>query len=150
MALGFVIELIKVYALTMLARQSSAISCYISIDTLRLLLGKLWDVVPVLLQAIRDLVRGLGITQLQDRVVVECPILSLLVLAPNLLSFDSKNLDSDSARRGNVVRDELWGERRVAHDAVVGAGFCKHALGEVRWEVVVDDELSEDTLPACQ
>jgi hypothetical protein len=135
--------------LTVLAGQSSAIGRYIGINTLRLLFSELRDVIPVLLQAVRDLVRGLGITQLQDRVVVEGPILSLLVLAPDLLAFDSEDLDSDAAWRGDVVRDELRGERGVAHDAVVAAGFREHALGEVRWEVVVDDELAEDALPDC-
>lgn len=76
--------------------------------------------------------------------------MGLLVLSPNLLSFDAEDLDSDSTWRRNVVRDELWGERRVAHDAIVGAGLREHALGEVRREVVVDDELAKDTLSSCQ
>lgn len=131
----------------MLARQSSAIGCYIGINTLRLLFGELRNVVPVLLQAVGDLVRGLGITELQDRIVVEGPILGFLVLSPDLLSFDSEDLDSNAARRGNVIRHELRSERRVAHNAIVGTGFREHALGEVRWEVVMDNEFAEDALP---
>lgn len=136
-------------SLTVLAGQPSAIGRYICINALRLLFRELGDIVPVLLQAVRDLVCGLGIAQLQDRVVVEGPILSLLVLAPDLLAFDSEDLDSDTAWCGDVVRDELRGERRVAHDTVVAAGFREHALGEVRWEVVVDDKFAEDALLAC-
>jgi hypothetical protein len=138
-----------VTSLTVLAWQSSAIGRYISINALCLLFSELGDVVPVLLQAVCDLICGLGITQLQDRVVVEGPILSLLVLSPNLLAFDPEDLDSDTAWCGDVVRNKLRGERRVAHNAVVAAGFREHALGEMCWEVVVDDELAEDALSNC-
>jgi len=131
----------------MLARQLATIGSYVSIDALRLLFSEFGDVVPVLLQAICDLVRSLGIAQLQDRVVVHSPILSLLVLSPDLLSFNPEDLDSNTAWRGNVVRDDFWGERRVAHDAIVATGFREHALGKVRREVVVDDEFADDTLP---
>jgi hypothetical protein len=149
MILAFVTTSRCVTSLTVLSGQSSAIGRYVGIDTLGLLFSELGNVVPVLLQAVCDLVCGLGITELQDRVVVEGPILSLLVLSPDLLSFDPEDLDSDTAWCGDVVRDELRGERRVAHDAVVAAGLREHALGEMCWEVVVDDELAEDALSDC-
>ena len=131
----------------MLTRQSTAISRNIRIDALALLLGKLGNIIPILLQTVRDLVRRLGIAQLEDRVVVHGPVLGLLVGAPDLFSFDAEELHANAAGRWCVVRNEFRGERRVAHDAVVAAGFREHALGKVRREVVVDDELANDTLP---
>jgi hypothetical protein len=136
----------RVVALTVLARQSTSVRGHVGIDSLGLLLGKLRDIIPVLLQTVCDLIRGLRVTQFQDRVVVHRPILGLLIGAPDLFSLNAKDLHADSTwcRRG--VWNDLRGERRVAHDAVVAGGLGKHALGEVWWEVFVDDELADDTL----
>jgi hypothetical protein len=136
----------RVVALTVLTRQSTSVRGHIGVNPLGLLLGKLRDIVPVLLQAVCDLIRRLRITQLQDRVVVHRPVLGLLIGAPDLFSLNAKDLHADSTwcRRG--VWNDLRGERGVAHDAVVAGGFREHALGEVRWEVFVDDELADDAL----
>jgi hypothetical protein len=42
--------------------------------------------------------RGLGITELQHWVVVECEVLSLLVLTPDLLALNTEDLDSCRVR----------------------------------------------------
>lgn len=144
---SFCAEPIFATSLTVLARQLAPIRCYIGINTLRLLFSEFRNVIPILLQTICDLVCSLGITQLEDRVVVHGPILSLLVLSPYLLAFDAEYLDTNAAWRGNVVRHDLWGERGVAHDAIVAAGLREHSLSEMRREVVVDDEFANDALP---
>lgn len=130
----------------MLTRQLTSVRGNISIDTLSLLLSKLRNIIPVLLQTVCNLIRRLGITQLQDRVVVHRPVLSLLIGAPDLLSFDAKYLHANAAWRGHVVRDELRSERGVAHNAVIASGLCEHALGKVWWEIVVDNEFTNHAL----
>ena len=132
--------------LTVLARQSTSIRGNVRIDALRLLLSKLGNIVPILLQTVRDLVRRLRIAQLEDRVVVHGPVLGLLISAPDLFSFHAEDLHADAARRRRVVRHELWGERGVAHDAIVACRSCEHALGEMGWEVVSDGELADNAL----
>jgi hypothetical protein len=132
--------------LTVLTRQSTAISGNIRIDALGLLLGKLRNVIPVLLQTVRDLVRRLGIAQLENRVVVHGPVLGLLISAPDLFSFYAEDLHADAARRWRVVRYELWGERGITHDAIIACGPGEHALGEMGWEVVADGELANNAL----
>ena len=97
--------------LTVLTRQSTAIRGNVRVDTLSLLLGKLGNIIPVLLQTVRDLVRRLGIAQLEDRIVVHGPVLSLLISTPDLLSFHAEDLHANAARRWCVVRYQLWGER---------------------------------------
>ena len=140
------ITLHSILRLTVLTRQSTAISRNIRIDALALLLGKLGNIIPILLQTVRDLIRRLGIAQLEDRVVVHGPVLGLLIGAPDLLSFYSENLHADAARRRCIVRYKLWGERGVAHDAIVASGSGEHALSEMGWEVVVDGELANHAL----
>ena len=140
------ITLHSILRLTVLTRQSTAISRNIRIDALALLLGKLGNIIPILLQTVRDLVRRLGIAQLENRVVVHGPVLCLLIGAPDLFSLHTEDLHADAARRGRVVWHELRGERRVAHDAVVAGGSGEHALGEMGWEVVVDGELADHAL----
>jgi hypothetical protein len=49
-------------------------------------------------------------------------------------------------RGAGAVSGTIFGVRGVAHDAVVAGGFGEHALGEVWWEVLVDDEFADDTL----
>ena len=140
------ITLHSILRLTVLTRQSTAISRNIRIDALALLLGKLGNIIPILLQTVRDLVRRLGIAQLQNRIVVHGPVLSFLIGAPYLFSLHAEDLHADAARRWRVVRYELMCERGVAHDAVVACGSGEHALGEMRWEVVVDGELADHAL----
>ena len=130
----------------MLPRQLPAQGRHIRIHPLTLLLRKRGQIIPIALKRIRNLIRRLGIAELQDGVVVKRPILRLLVLAPDLLALDAKDLHPDAARRGRVVGHDLRRERRVAHDYVVGARFSEHALGEIRGEVVVDDEFSHYAL----
>lgn len=130
----------------MLTRQLATISGHIRIDALGLLLGKLGDIIPVLLQAVRDLVRCLWIPQFENRIIVHGPVLGLLIGAPDLLSFHAEDLHADAARRWRVVRYELWSERGVAHDAVVRGGSSEHALSEMGWKILMDDELANHTL----
>lgn len=132
----------------MLTRQSTAVCGDICINALALLFRKLGNIIPVLLQAVCNLVRGLGIAQLEDWIVVHGPVLGLLISSPDLFSFYAEDLHSDAAGRRHVVRDELGSERGVAHDAVVAGGLGEHALGEVWWEVVVDGEFA-DHAPLC-
>ena len=132
--------------LTVLTRQLTAIRSNIRINALGLLLGKLGNIIPILLQAVRDLVRRLGVAQLKDRIVVHGPVLSLLIGAPDLFSFHAEDLHANATRRWRVVRHELWGEGGVAHDAIVGSGSSEHALGEMGWEVLVHDELANHAL----
>lgn len=126
----------------MLTRQLAAVSSYISIHTLSLLVRKLRDIIPILLQAICDLIRRFRVAQLKNRIVVHRPVLSLLVRTPDLLTFDAEDLDTNAAWRRHVVRNELRRQGGVAHDAVVAGGFCEHALSEVWWEVFMDDEFA--------
>lgn len=138
--------LLSIVRLTVLTRQSTAIRGNIRIDTLALFLGKLGNIIPILLQAVRDLVRRLGIAQLENRIIVHGPVLSLLVGAPDLFSLHAEDLHADAARRWRVVWYELRGERGVAHDAVVAGGSSEHALSEMGWEVVVDGEFADHAL----
>jgi hypothetical protein len=133
-------------ACTVLSRQLAPESRDISIYALRLLLCKLGQVVPVALERVGNLVRRLGVPQLQDRVVVERPVLRLLVLAPDLLAFNAEDFHPDAARGGRVVGHDFGRQRGVAHDYVVGPGFLEHALGQVVGEIVVDDELAHYAL----
>lgn len=130
----------------MLPRQLPAQRSDIRIDPLTLLVRKRRQVIPVPLQRVCNLVRDLWRPQLQDRVVVERPVLRALVLAPYLLPLNAEDLHPDAARGGQVVREELGGEGGVAHDDVVGAWFGEHALGEVCGEVRVDREFADDAL----
>lgn len=118
----------------------------ISIRPIGKFLCEFGNVVEIPLEGVGNLHRGLGIPQLEDRVVVEGPVLGLLVLAPDLLALDAEDLHPDSPRCGHVVRDQLRGQRRVAHDHVVGARFGEHALRKVCREVVVNDEFAHDAL----
>lgn len=110
------------------------------------ILGKLWNIIPVLLQAVRNLASRNRCPQLQDRIVVHSEILSLLVLAPDLLAFDAEELNADTSWRGNVVGHELRSEGGVAHNAVISGRLLEHALREVGWEILLDSELSDNTL----
>ena len=130
----------------MLTRQSTAISGNICIDALALLLSELRNIIPILLQTVRDLVRRLGIAQLQNRIVVHGPVLSFLIGAPYLFSLHAEDLHADAARRWRVVRYELRCERGVAHDAVVAGRFGEHALSEMGREVVMDGEFADHAL----
>jgi len=130
----------------MLPGQLPAQSRHVRIHPLTLLLRKRRQIIPIALQRVCNLICRLGIAQLQDGVVVKRPVLRLLVLAPEFLALDAKDLHSDAARRGRVVGHDFGRERRVAHDYVVGAWFGEHALGEVSGEVVVDDEFAHYAL----
>lgn len=132
--------------LTVLARQLATISRHVCVNALALLLSELWNVIPVPLQGVRNITRCLGITQLQNRIVVHCPILCLLVLSPDLLPLDTEDLDTDATRGGDIVRNQLRSERGVAHDTVINGRLCKHALSKMRREVVVNDEFADHTL----
>ena len=132
--------------LTVLLGELAALCGDVGIDTLGLLVCKLGEVVPVSLQGIGNLVCCLRISELKDGIVVEGPVLGLLVLAPDLLSFNTKDLQADAARRRDVIRNDFRSQRGVAHDAVVGAGRLKHALREVLWEVTMDGQSANDTL----
>lgn len=115
----------------MLPRQLPAQCRYIRIHPLTLLLRKRRQIIPIALERIRNLIRRLGVAQLQHRIIVKRPVLRLLVLAPELLALDAKDFHPDAARRRRVVGHDFGRERRVAHDDVVGAWFGEHALGEV-------------------
>jgi hypothetical protein len=132
--------------LTVLARELTAQRCYIGVHTLRLLVRECWQVIPVSLEGVGNVVCCLWVSQLEDGVVVECPVLRLLVLAPDLLAFNAEDLHADASWCGEIVGKNLWCEGRVAHDDIVGAGLLEHSLGEMSWEVVVYDELAHDTL----
>jgi len=77
----------------MLPRQSTPHSSNIRIDSLSLLLCKCAQVIPVALEGICDIIRRLWIAQLQNGVVVECPVLGLVVCAPDLFAFDAEDFD---------------------------------------------------------
>lgn len=139
-------DLHSIDQLTVLTGQLTTISSNIRIDSLGLLRGKLGNIIPVLLQAVRDLVRRLWIPQFENRVVVHGPVLSFLIGAPYLFSFHAEDLHADAARRWRVVRYELWSERGVAHDAVVRGGSSEHALSEMRWKILMDNELANHAL----
>jgi hypothetical protein len=119
---------------------------HISIWSLTQIVGELVELIPVLLERVGNLVGSHWVPQLQDRVVVKRPILSLLVFPPKLLAFDTEDLDSNTSRRSYVVGDQLRSERGVSHDHVVLSGLREHALGKVCREVVVDLDLADDTL----
>lgn len=88
---------------TVLIRQTSSIASYISIGSLLLFLREFRDVVPVLLETVSDFIGNLRSSQFQQGIVVECPILCLLVFAPELLAFYSENLHSNTSWCGDVV-----------------------------------------------
>lgn len=115
--------------LTLLSRKLAAVGGDVSVHTLRLLLRKFRNVIPVPLQRIRNIVRGFRVAKLEDRVVVQSPVLGLLVLSPDLLALDAKDLDANATRSRNVVGHQLGRKGGVAHDAVVCAGLGEHALG---------------------
>ena len=77
----------------MLSRQSTPHSSDIRIDPLPLLLCKRRQIIPVPLQRIRNIIRRLRIAQLEDRVVVECPVLGFVVFAPDFLAGDTEDFD---------------------------------------------------------
>jgi hypothetical protein len=118
----------------------------IGINALGLLLCKLGNVIPILLQTVRNLVRRLRIAQLENRIIVHRPVLGLLIGAPDLFSFHAEKLHADAAWRRDIVWDELGSERGVAHDAVITGGFGEHALSKVGWEVAVYDEFANHAL----
>lgn len=126
----------------MLTRQSTAVCSDISVDALGLLVRELGDVVPILLQTICDLICRLRITQLEDGIIVHCPVLGFLVGTPDLLAFDAEDLDANTAWRWDVIRNELRSERGVTHDTIVAGGLCEHALSEMCRKVVVDNEFA--------
>lgn len=107
---------------------------------------KLRDIIPVALERISDVVCGLRVTEFQNGIVVKRPVLCLLVLSPDLLTFDAEDLHANATRGGRVVRNDLRCERRVAHNDIVYAGLLKHALSEVLGQLVVDDELAHNAL----
>jgi len=88
---------------TVLAGQAAAHCGDVCVDALTLLLCEGGQVVPVLLERVGNLVGDLGSAQLEDGVVVEGPILGLLVLAPDLLALDAKDLHADAARGRQVI-----------------------------------------------
>lgn len=92
----------------MLSRQLTPISRNICIDPLGLLLGKLGQFIPIPFQAIRDVICRLGISQLQDGIIVESPILGILILTPDLVTLDAEDLEPNTSWCRHVVRDEFW------------------------------------------
>jgi hypothetical protein len=131
---------------TVLFRQLSTQCRNIRVHALRLLLCKRAQVVPVALQRIRNVVRRLGVSQLQNGIVVERPVLCLFVFAPEFLALDAKDLHPDATWGWRVVGHDFGRERRVAHDYVVGSWLLEHALSEVLREVVVDREFAHYAL----
>lgn len=115
----------------MLFWQAAAQCGNVGVYTLRLLLGKLWEIVPVALQCVGDVVCGLRVAKLENGVVVEGPVLRLLVLAPELLALDAEDLHPDPPGCRRVVRHDLGRERGVTHDDVVHAWLLEHALSEM-------------------
>lgn len=95
----------------MLFRQLTSQGRHIRVHPLTLLVGKRREIVPVALEGVGNVVRGLGIAQLEDGVVVECPVLRLLVLAPELVALDTEDLHADASWGGDVVGDDFGGER---------------------------------------
>jgi len=79
----------------MLPRQSTPHSSNIRIDSLSLLLRKRAQVIPVALERVCDIIRRLWIAQLEDWVVIECPVLGLVVCAPDLFAFDAEDFDCE-------------------------------------------------------
>lgn len=134
----------------MLVWKSTTVCSNIGIDSLLLLLCKLRKIIPVSLKRICDLMCSLWVAQLQNRVVVECPVLGLLVLPPDLLALDSKDLHSNTAWSGYVIGNELWSQGGVTHDHIVLTGLGEHALCEVWWKIVFDSELAHYALEIYQ
>lgn len=99
----------------------------------------------ILLQAVSDVVCRLWITQLQNRIVVECPVLCLLVLTPDLLALDAKDLHANSSWCWDMIGHDLWCERGVPHDHVIYSWTLEHALSQMWCEIVMYDELAHDT-----
>ena len=130
----------------MLTRQPSAHGGDIGIDTFLLLIYKCWEVVPVTFQGICNFVCNFGISEFQDRVVVHGPILSLLVFAPKFLSFNAKDLHTNTTGSRDVVWKELGCQGGIAHDDIVGPRLLEHALGQVCWQIVVDFECAHYAL----
>lgn len=131
--------------LTILSRELTTGGGDVRINSLGLLLGKRGQVIPVSLEGVGDLVCDLRCAELEDGVVVEGEILCLLILAPDLLAFDTEDLHADASWCGDIVGQQLRGQGGVSHDHIVGAGALEHALCEVGWELA-DDQLSNDTL----
>lgn len=134
----------------MLAWKLTASGGYISIDTLRLLIRKRWKVIPISLKRISDIVCSLWITEFQDGVVVEGPILGIFVFTPDLLAFDSKDLHADSSWSGNVIWKKFGCQGGISHDHVVAARLSEHALCEMWRQVLVDNELSHNAALSLQ
>ena len=96
----------------------------------------------ILLQAVSDLVCGLWITELEDWIIVERPVLRILILAPNLLTLHAKDLHANASRCRDAVWHNLRSERRVSHDDIINTRSLEHALAEVVWQVIMNDELA--------
>jgi len=82
----------------MLPRQSTTHSSNIRIDPVALLLRKRSQVIPVALEGVGNIIRRLGIAQLENGVVVECPILGFVVFAPDLLAADTEDFHCGGGR----------------------------------------------------
>lgn len=132
----------------MLPWQLPAHSCYIGIHSFRLLFREGWQVIPVSLKRVCNLVGGLGVAKLEDGVVVEGPVLRLFVLSllmhwldahalnihltyPDLLALNAKDLHADSSWRWNVVGNKLRREGRVSHDNIITSRPFEHALSKM-------------------
>ena len=141
-----VIALVSGLGLTVLLGELSWHSGYLSVRTLTHLLGESWDIIKVPLQRLSDLIGVFGRAKLKDGVVVESPVLSVLVLTPDLLALDAEDLHADTTGESDVVGGQLGKEGGVAHDDIVSTWVLEHALLEVLGEVVVDDEASGNAL----
>jgi len=82
----------------------------VSIGTFGHFVAKLIKGIPVPFKRVRDLIGSFGVAKFENGIVVECPVLGTFVLAPNLLSFDTEDFHANSARRWDIVRDQLWCE----------------------------------------
>jgi len=119
---------------------------YISVDSLRLLLCKLREIVEIAFEGIGNVVGCFGVSELKDRIVVERPVLCFLVLAPNLWTFDAKNLHANTSWCRYVVGEKLRCQRGVPHDDIVCAWPLEHSLSEFWCKIIMDNELSNNTL----
>lgn len=108
--------------------------------------GKFVQLVPVLLQRVGDLVRVFWCSEFQNWIIVHRPVLSLLVLTPNLVALDAEDLHADTTRCGHIVCNQLGGERGVSHNHVVCARLLEHALRQMLGEIVLDYELANHAL----
>jgi len=94
----------------LLAWQLTTVGGHVSVHSLRLLVCKSWKVIPVTLKRVGNIVSGIWVAKLENRVIIQRPVLSILVLTPNLLSLNTKDLDANAARSRYIVGEELWCE----------------------------------------